>query len=260
MWSPLQRKKSGCDVGHRPEDAVAAEVGIDAPALAGDVRAPDERNVALVGRRRPERTRLRLAQHGRVAEILQRDPVLDAPAGRKPRHPHLAREVGSAGQDRPFDPLRSPAVPTVEDLHEHPAWPVRARPDDARPHRDLTALDPVRDDRTRAHEGGRAPRSGDERGTGNGARLQELAAAQWHRGLLRIVRRRVADAASDLCTTSPVWPGGRHAGAALRHGGDHRALGAGVGRRDRAGVVGGEEPTPGLEPGTPSLRVKCSTS
>jgi hypothetical protein len=79
---------------HSAVRAHAAAAFVDAPALAGGVARPCERDRAAVGRRGAEMAGLGLAKNHRRAEVLELHPVEDVLAGRKPLNQYLGGEVG----------------------------------------------------------------------------------------------------------------------------------------------------------------------
>ena len=131
----------GCEGDH------AAVIGIDAPALSGDVAAPDEADVAAVGRRGAEAADHRLAFDRRVGEIAEADAVEDVLSARKIVHQHLRGEV-ALGQRRD----RRQRAGVLEGfrrchLDQHLRRPVGARPDHAAVDGDVAGLHAVGDRR-----------------------------------------------------------------------------------------------------------------
>jgi hypothetical protein len=143
-------------LGHRLEDPVAADVGVDPPALAREVAAPGERHVAALAWRGGERADRRLRARLVAVEVLERHPVEDLLAGREILDEDLAGEVVVGGEDRAAQRPRVVEARRGGDVDEHPAGPVGARPDDPGVGGDVAALDAVGELGSRAQERGRA--------------------------------------------------------------------------------------------------------
>ena len=73
-------------LGHGGEGDHAAIVGIDAPALARDIAAPDETDIAPVGRRGAEAADHRLAGDVGMREVAEPDPIENVLPGGKIFH------------------------------------------------------------------------------------------------------------------------------------------------------------------------------
>ena len=78
---------------HRGVGAHAAARLVDAPALAGGVARPHERDRAPLGRRGAEVPDHRLAEDGRRGEILELDAIEDVRPGRQVLEQHLGGEI-----------------------------------------------------------------------------------------------------------------------------------------------------------------------
>ena len=118
MVSPQWMKKSGLSAAHRLVDLHAAEVGVDAVALARGVARPDEAHVARVGRRGAKVARHRLGQRT-AGEVFPHHAVEDVLAGRQPGQVDARAEVGAflahtarARVARWRSPMSSPTAPT----------------------------------------------------------------------------------------------------------------------------------------------------
>src|SRR5215472_1495144 len=66
---------------------------VDPPALAGSVAGPNERYAAIVGGSGTEMTDRRLAEYGRLHQVLRRDPIEDVLAGREAGQTRLPGQV-----------------------------------------------------------------------------------------------------------------------------------------------------------------------
>lgn len=163
---------------HRREDAVAAELGVDAPALPGEVAAPGERHVAPAARGGAQRPVERLAEQARLVEVFQRHAVEGLLARRQRVEEHLAGEVGVRREHRALDAPGAAEGRRARDVDEHPARPIGSAPDDAGLGRHIAGLDAVRQRGARADERRGAAGGDDERGARDGARAQELTATE----------------------------------------------------------------------------------
>ncbi|MFK4511613.1 hypothetical protein ABIF81_006791 [Bradyrhizobium daqingense] len=152
-------------LAHRGEGDHAAVIGVDAPALAGDVAAPDEADVAAIGRCRAEAAGHRFAFDRAVREIAEANAVKDVLAGGQMFNQHLRGEV-ALGQRR--DRRQCAGIPeriSRRDLDQHLRRPVGARPHHAAAGGDVARLHavgdnwPVRGARERGHRD-RAERAG----------------------------------------------------------------------------------------------------
>ena len=115
-------------LAHGGEGEHAAVVRIDAPALSGDVAAPDEADVAPVAGRGAEAADHRLARDAGMREVAKPDPIENVLPGRQIFQQHFRGEV-ALGQRR--DRRQRPRI--VEglrrgDLDHHLRRPVGARP------------------------------------------------------------------------------------------------------------------------------------
>ena len=127
-------------LAHGGEGEHAAIVGIDAPALSGDVAAPDETDVAPVGGRGAEAADHRLARNIGMREVAEFDAIEYVLPGGKIFQQHLRGEValGQRGDRR-----QSPRIAErfgSGDLDHHLRWPVRARPHHAAVGADIAGL------------------------------------------------------------------------------------------------------------------------
>src|SRR5450755_4033370 len=61
----------------------AAVIGIDAPALPGDIAAPDETDIAPVGRRGAEAADHRFARYVGMRQVAELDPIKNVLSGRE---------------------------------------------------------------------------------------------------------------------------------------------------------------------------------
>jgi hypothetical protein len=68
---------------HGGKSEHAAVVGIDAPALAGDIAAPDKADIALVGRRGAEAADHGLAHGVNMREVAKPGAIKDVLPGRQ---------------------------------------------------------------------------------------------------------------------------------------------------------------------------------
>ena len=86
-------------LAHGGKGEHAAIVRVDAPALSGNVAAPDETDVAAIGRRSAEPSDHRLAFDADMREVAKPDTVEDLLPGRQVLQQHFCREV-AFGQRR----------------------------------------------------------------------------------------------------------------------------------------------------------------
>ena len=127
-------------LAHGGEGEHAAVVRIDAPALSGDVAAPDEADVAPIGRRGTEAPEHRLALDIDVGQIAKADAVEDLLACGQVLQQNFRREV-ALGQRR--DRRQRPHIGKRirgGDLDQHLRGPVGARPHDAAISPDVAGL------------------------------------------------------------------------------------------------------------------------
>ncbi len=88
-------------LAHGGEGEHAAVIRIDAPALSGDVAAPDEADVAAISRRGPEPPDHRLALDIGVGEIAKADAVENVLSRGQVFQQHFCGEIAfGQGRDR----------------------------------------------------------------------------------------------------------------------------------------------------------------
>ena len=127
-------------LAHGGEGEHAAVVGIDAPALSGDVAAPDETDVAAIGRRGAEAADHRLALDVGMREVAEADAIEDVLPGGQVFQQHFGGEV-AFGQRR--DRRQRPRIGEGlggRDLDHHLRRPVGARPHHAAIGADVAGL------------------------------------------------------------------------------------------------------------------------
>jgi hypothetical protein len=159
----------GPQPAHRLEDAHPADVGVDAPALTGDVAGPHEPDAGAVPRD-GQRPRQRLA--GEVVVAGDPYPVEVALAGEQAAQPYEAGEVGVRAEHRPGDVAAAAEVGAGADLDQHLAGTIRAGPYIGGGANGVAALDAVGQHRAAGpYEGrGGAGASGAEGARGGGAK------------------------------------------------------------------------------------------
>ncbi len=92
-------------LAHGCEHEHAAVIGIDAPALSGDIAAPYETDVAAAGRRGAEAADHRLARDGGMREVPEPDAIEDILPGGQIFQQHFRGEVAfGQRRDRRQDP------------------------------------------------------------------------------------------------------------------------------------------------------------
>ena len=136
----------GPAVGHGLEDRHAADVGVDAPALARDVTGPHEPHVVAAERSGGEAARDGFAA-GAAVQVLCRDAVVGGAAWQQARHPDLPGSAGLRGEQRAADATGEAELGVVGHLDEHPRGTVGARPHDAAVPGDVAGLHAVGEDR-----------------------------------------------------------------------------------------------------------------
>ncbi len=193
------QEEVGVTRAHRVGDAEPAQVGVDAPSLAGDVARPQEPDVVAASGRHPEPARHRLAAAARVVEVDGADPVVQVATVRAVREVverDLAGEVGGRCHDRATHERRVPERRVTRDLGDQSGRPVGAAPEHGAAVADVAGLHAVRERRpTRADQGRGGPGGTGGAGGGRPARgegqpgggrdesgaAQEGAAGQWTR-------------------------------------------------------------------------------
>ena len=130
---------------HGGESDHAAIVGIDAPALARDIAAPDKADIAPVGRRGAEAADHGLARNVGMRKVAKPDPIEDVLSGGKIFQQHFRGEI-ALGQCR--DRRQKPRI--VEgfrggDLDHHLRGTVGTRPHHAAIGADVAGLHAVAD-------------------------------------------------------------------------------------------------------------------
>ena len=173
-----EEEEVAADRGHRAEDAVAARSRVDAPALASEVAAPEERHAPRVRRGRPDRPLRRLRHDARCVQVLEAHPERHAGARRESAQDHLPGVVAL----RPDHRAAHPHAGAVAQLHPHARGPVGPGPHDAAVRRDVARLHAVRHERAVAGERGRGARriqASGQRAEGEpAARRQQVSAAK----------------------------------------------------------------------------------
>ena len=127
-------------LAHGGEGEHAAIVRVDAPALSGNVAAPDETDVAAIGWRGAEPSDHRLAFDADMREVAKPDAVEDLLPGRQVLQQHFRGEV-AFGQRR--DRRQGPCVGKGfrrGDLDQHLRGAVGARPHHAAIGADIAGL------------------------------------------------------------------------------------------------------------------------
>ena len=165
-------------LAHGGEGEHAAIVGIDTPALPGDIAAPDETDIAPIRRRGAEAADHRLADDVGMRQIAKFDAIEDILARGEIFQQHLGGEValGESG-DRRQNPRIAKRF-SRGDLDQHLRRPVHARPHHAAIGADIAGLHTMGDDRA---VGGTA-----EIGHGDGAE------ARHRRGRKKMASRKSA--------------------------------------------------------------------
>ena len=125
---------------HGGEGEHAAIVGIDAPALAGDVAAPDKIDVAPIAGRGAEAADHGLADNVGMGEIAEADSIEDVLARGQVFQQHFCGEV--ALRQRRDRRQRACIAEGLggRDLDHHLRRPVRARPHHAAIEADVAGL------------------------------------------------------------------------------------------------------------------------
>ena len=132
---------------HGGEGEHAAVIGVDAPALSGDVATPDETDVAATGRRGAEAPEHRLARDIDIREIAKPDAVEDFLPRGQVLQQHFRREVAFGQRcDRRQRPCIGKRL-RRGDLDQHLRGPIGARPHDGAIGSDVTGLNARCDDR-----------------------------------------------------------------------------------------------------------------
>jgi hypothetical protein len=155
-------------LAHGGKGEHAAVVRIDAPALARDVAAPDETDVATIGRRGAETANHCLALDVDMRQVAEADAVENVLAGGQVFQEHLGGKI-ALGQCR--DRRQRPRIGKRfggRELNHHLRRAVRARPDHAAIGADVAGLHAMGDDRPvgGAAEIGHRDDSGAGRGRG----------------------------------------------------------------------------------------------
>jgi hypothetical protein len=131
----------GAVAQHGRIGAHAAARLVDAPALAGGVARPYERDRAPVARRGAKAAGHALADDGWEGKILKADPVEDVLPGGQTVDQRLGSEIGfgqRVDEDRALDGLETVRC---RDLGQHARGTIGARPDHGGIGRDVTGLD-----------------------------------------------------------------------------------------------------------------------
>jgi hypothetical protein len=128
--------------------AHAAARLVDAPALAGLIARPAERNRTAVARRGAKAAHHRLADDRRACEVLKPDTVEDVLAGRELLEQQLRRQIAVRQSIH-----EGPAANILEavaggDLDLHPGRPIAACPDHPGIDADVARLQAVSDKRS----------------------------------------------------------------------------------------------------------------
>jgi hypothetical protein len=133
----------------------------DAPALAGRVARPDERDRAQVGRRGAKAPDHGVARDGRLRQVLESDPVKNVLAGRQALHKRLGGEI--ALRQRIDEYATADVLERVGggEFDLHAGRTIGARPHHSRVDRHVAGLHPVADLRPIARAA--------DRGAGDGA-------------------------------------------------------------------------------------------
>jgi len=141
------QEEVGPAAAHRLVHPHPAEVGVDAPALAGGVAAPDEAHVALraAHRRALEVPDLRLAELARPPGFREGDAVVVLLARRQEVELDLRGEVCGLRCQRPANEPRVAKRLGRGDLDVHLRGAVGTRPDDRAARRHVAALHAARE-------------------------------------------------------------------------------------------------------------------
>ncbi len=140
---PAEEEEVRVQPGHLVEDRVAAPVGVDAPALSGQVARPEEPHpVPAPGRGGAEGAVHRLARAAGVVRVGQHHPVVHLPAGRQPVERGRPGEVGAGTEERAAQPPGVAEGLRGGGLHPHPGRAVRAHPHQGGAGRHVTRLHP----------------------------------------------------------------------------------------------------------------------
>lgn len=176
------QEEVGVQGAHVLVHAIAAELRVDAPALARDVARPQEAHpVAAADGGGAERAGDGFARAAGVVGVGEHHAVVDLLARRQVAQAGGAREVRARADQRPV-PLGGPAERLRRGgLHDHAGGAVGAGPDQPRVRADVACLDtPCRLGATRQGEGrcgGRAHGGQGQRGRGGERTAQHPAAA-----------------------------------------------------------------------------------
>ena len=153
---------------HGRVGAHAAARLVDAPALAGGIARPDERDRAPVGRRGAKTADHRLADDGRRGQILEADAIEDVLPGRQALDQRLGGEIGLRQRIDEHGAVDGLEAVGGRNLDQHARRPVGARPDHGGVVGDVAGLDAMGDERP---IGGAAEiRPGDAAGRGDRGR------------------------------------------------------------------------------------------
>jgi hypothetical protein len=127
-------------LAHGGEGEHAAVVGIDAPALSGNVAAPHETDVAPVARRGAESPDRRLADNARMRQVAKTDAVEDVLTRGQVLQQHFGSEI-TFGQCRNRGQRRCILEGfRARHLDQHLRRPIHARPHHAAIAADVTGL------------------------------------------------------------------------------------------------------------------------
>ena len=113
---------------HGLEDAHAAQIRVDPPALAANVSRPQETHVATAQGGHLELAQHRLARPHRAIQRLEGHAAEDAFAMRQALQVELGREIALRKRRRPPQPHRIAEAFGGGHLQPHPRWPIGPAP------------------------------------------------------------------------------------------------------------------------------------
>jgi len=159
---------------HGGEGEHAAIVGVDAPALAGDVAAPDKADVTSVAGRGAEAADHGLPDDIGMGEVAEADSIEDVLPRGQVFQQHFCGEVALRQRRDRRQRARIAERLSGRDLDHHLRRPVRARPHHAAIGADVAGLHAVGDDRPVGGAGEIGHRN--DAGAGRGCGGEESAA------------------------------------------------------------------------------------
>jgi hypothetical protein len=153
---------------HGRVGAHAAAGLVDAPALAGGIAGPDERDGTAVARRAAKTSGHRLAHDRRRGQILEADTIEDVLARRQPLDQGIGGKIGFGQRVDEHGAVDGLEAVGGRNLSQHARRPIGARPDHGGVVGDVAGLDAVSNER--AIGGAAEVRLGDAAGRGDRGR------------------------------------------------------------------------------------------